>query len=233
MNDRETPIYPIAFPWWKYAGLLLVSLVLGALFFLRSSHSMVVDVLIDSFGVLYALFLALVCVREMRRLLQRPRSPGADTQEARRFIPVLLGMGMGCAVLGLLAWMVEGIRIQHLPPFPAWPRFLLFGAYCFFIVALLLLPAQNLSWLSRLRILRARLIILTTVATLYGYYPLIPILQRPSQRLSHLMLRPLFQTRGLAPFNLRVMRLSSLLHDAYNNGMRVLFFSARNMIEPF
>ena len=177
MNDRETSLYPIALPWWKYAGLLLVSLVLGgALFFLRSSHSMVVDVLIDSFGVLYALFLALVCVREMRRLRPRPRAPGADTQGARRFIPVLLGMGMGCAALGLLAWMVEGIRIQQFPTFPAWPRFLLFGAYCFFIAALLLLPAQNLSRLSRLRILLDSLIVLTTVATLYGYYLLVPIL---------------------------------------------------------
>jgi hypothetical protein len=35
------------------------------------------------------------------------------------------------------------------------------------------------------------------------------------------------------PGHLRVMRLPSLLHDAYNNGMRVLFFSACHTIEPF
>lgn len=173
MPDRETTTY---IPWRLLTGLLLGSLVLGVFSLLRPFSLTFEDHILDTLSALYALFLAGVCFHGSRQLLHMPSPSDASKWAERRFIPALLGTGTLWMALALLVWTYEAFQKQQAPPYPAWYHLLSFGAFPFFIMATLLLLAQNLSRLSRLRILLDSLIIMTTVATLYGYVVLVPML---------------------------------------------------------
>lgn len=172
MLHQETTTY---LPWRLLGELLLGSLVLGVSFLLRPFSLTFEDHVLDLLSALYALFLA-VCFHDSRKLLSMPRPFDSPKWAERRLIPALLGMGALWLALALLVWEYETLHTQQAPTYPAWYHLLSFGAFPFFIAAVLLLPAQNLSRLSRLRILLDSLIIMVTVATLYGYVVLVPIL---------------------------------------------------------
>ena len=87
-------------------------------------------------------------------------------------------MGTLWVALALLGWLSQTIWTKPVPTYPSLYHVLSFGAYPFLIVAVLLLPSRNLSRLSRLRILLDSLMIMTTVATLYGYVILVPLLEK-------------------------------------------------------
>lgn len=173
MPDRETTTYV---PWRLLGGLLVGSLVVSVFSLLRPFSLTLEDHVLDTLSALYALFLAGVCFHGSRGLLSMPSPSNSPKWAERRLIPALLGMGTLWLALSLLAWAYETFHAQQAPFYPAWYHLFSFGIFPFFIAAVLLLPAQNLSRLSRLRILLDSLIIMVTVATLYGYLVLVPIL---------------------------------------------------------
>lgn len=192
MHDRETSVDSLALPWRLFGGLLLVSVILGALFGLRPLSLTFADHLLDALAVLYALFLALVCFHGSWRLVRMPRR-----LTGRRFIPALLGMTTVWTAFVLLGWVSETALAQQAPTYPSPVRVLFFGIYPFFIAAVLLLPSSNLSRLSRLRMLLDSLIIMATVATLYSYLILVPILITTRGTLLAKMIGSLFTAADL------------------------------------
>lgn len=114
----------------------------------------------------------------------------------QRLIPALLGMGT--LWFALLVWEFETFHLQQAPSYPSWYHLLSFVIFPLFIAAVLFLPAQNLSRLSRLRILFDSLIIIVTVATLYGYMVLIPILVASKGTLMEKRVGSLFSAVDLA-----------------------------------
>ena len=175
-QDRETPGPVTPIPWHLFGGIVLGSLALWALSFLRPFSLTFDKQFFDALSILYALFLAHVCFHGSRELLRTSRPPGAGHWSGRRFIPILLGMSTLWAALALLGWLAETTWNQQAPTFPSLFDVLGFGMYLFFIVAVLLLPPRNLSRLSRLRILLDSLIIMATVVILYFYMISVPML---------------------------------------------------------
>lgn len=188
----ETPVPTLYIPWRLLGILLLGSLVLGAFSFLRPFRLTFSGQLLDALSVLYALSLALVCFRGSWGLLSMSGPPGTGTRTGRNLIPVLLGMTTLWAALALLGWVSETMWTQRVPTYSFLFHVLELGVYPFFIAAVLLLPSQNLSRLSRLRILLDSLIILATVVTLYGYVIMVPMLFTPRLTLLEKTLGTLF-----------------------------------------
>lgn len=176
MKTLKIPASPTLIPWRLLGGLLLGGIALGILFVAGPFGQRVFDNIIDILSLIYSLLLALLCFKGSPRLPGMTRLPAADKQVWRRFIPALLGVGVMCVVLGQLVRVSGTLFTQQEPTYPAPHHFIYLAAYLFFICAFLLLPSQNLSLLSRLRILIDSLLIIITVATLYCYYILVPIL---------------------------------------------------------
>ncbi|EFH84216.1 GGDEF domain-containing protein [Ktedonobacter racemifer] len=193
----ETPVPTPYISWRLFGGLLLGSLVLGAFSFLRPFRLTFGAPLLDALSVLYALFLALMCFRGSWGLLSMSGPPGAGTRTGWHFIPVLLGMTTLWAALALLGWVSETMWTQRAPTYSFLYHVLELGVYPFFIAAVLLLPSQNLSRLSRLRILLDSLIILATVVTLYCYVIMVPMLFEPRLTLLEKTLGILFVIANL------------------------------------
>ncbi len=198
MNDLDARVSATYIPWGLLGGLLLVSLVLGILYIATPAELRFFDHFIDVCSVVYSLFLTLLCFKGSPRLLRKPASPVAGERDKRRFIPALLGMGALCLALGQLVRVYGTMSTRQEPTYPALNHFISLGMYPCFIAAFLLLPSQNLSPLSRLRILFDSLIIITTVTTLYCYFILVPIFAATAGTIQEEIVGSLFTLADLA-----------------------------------
>ncbi len=96
----------------------------------------------------------------------------APARIGQRWVPVLLGLAILCYVIGQAIWTYNE-NIVHLPVlFPTWADAGYLGSFPFVLLALLLLPAQPLPAITRMRIVLNSLLIMV-VATTFSWYILL------------------------------------------------------------
>lgn len=161
-------------PWRLFAGVFLMSVLLGMLYFIKPFNPAFFDVLYRLVGVFYPLLMALLCFRGALSLLKKPASSHAERRTGQRFVPALLGIALLIITIAQAVWVYRVLNIPQPSEFLTDCIFL--SMYSFFICALLLLPSYSLSVLLRLRILFDSLIIMATVATFSAYFLLAPFL---------------------------------------------------------
>lgn len=151
--------------------------VVGTYYLARPGKSAFFEPIVDLIGIFYPVGLALLCFCGSNRFawpwLVRP-----TRRDSRRFSPALLGMALLCFALAesVRSWMTLVMHIQF--AFPSPEHFTFIAMYPFFICAILALPSQHLSLISRLRIVLDSLIVMVAVTTLCYYYLLAPVLFR-------------------------------------------------------
>lgn len=162
-------------PWRLLACLFLVSLPIAAFYLTRPVDFVLFNWIINSITILYPVVLALLCWRGSFKLW---RSTGPAASTARRFCPLLLGMVLWCFVLAEIAWLYGTVTLGPSSAFPAMEHLIFLGMYPFFLGAFLLLPSQDISMFTRLRIFLDSLLVMTAIATLFYYFILAPVLAR-------------------------------------------------------
>lgn len=162
-------------PWRLLAGLFLAGLVAALYYLTQPGDHAFFELSVNVISIFYPLMLGLFCLRGSGRLLRSP--PGSPIrQNSRRFSPALLGVTLLWFSLAEVVRLFDTVVLHIVPDFPSPEHYIFLGMYPFLICAVLLLPSQSLSLISRLRILLDSLIIMVAVATLCYYFILAPIL---------------------------------------------------------
>lgn len=241
----KTYLEQTCIPWRLLGWFVLVILALVIVYFALPMSGPFFTSSYGVISVLYLLIMGLLCFKGAPQLIGRAGSLPPGKQSGRRFSPALLGAGMLSFTLGQLIWAVQIVLAHQAPPIDSISYFVSYAIYPFFIVAFLLLPARNLSSLSRLRILMDSLIIMVAVTTLCLYFFLAPLFAEKESLLARIIagaypmadlvlvfclllvtlrsgeqaLYPVLMMLGLATsliFIAHVVHLSELLNSAYN-----------------
>jgi PAS domain S-box-containing protein len=110
------------------------------------------------------------------------RPTSASVSSARRWAPVLLGLGILCYLLGRIVFTYFVWALDRLPPMPSVATIGFLAQYPFLLAAiLLLLPRRTDPGVSRLRVVLDGLMIMTAVVTFSWYFFLGPVLYRASE----------------------------------------------------
>src|SRR5258708_635068 len=170
---------------WRLLGGLFLSVVLIVAYYLLGPTSMPIPVrpqryvyILAVVSMLYALLLALFCFKGSRQRLEMPASASFARRSGLHFSPILLGLGLVVCALSQLAWICQMLITQRLTGYPGIQNYVQLGMYPCFMGAILLLPARNLSRLSRLRIFLDGAMIMAAVATLCYYFFVAPLMVR-------------------------------------------------------
>lgn len=180
-------------PWRTMAVLCLFAFVPVVYYWLAYSTGQVYTFIISLIGISFSLLTGLACCKGSRTLLKQGARYGGQ-----RFSPLLLGMGIIFFALTEFIWFVTLAITRHIPAFPAPQHFVSFLCYLCFISAILLLPAQPLTRLARLRLLLDGLIIMAIVVTLCYYFILAPALVTGQGTVQAKVVASLFPVADLA-----------------------------------
>lgn len=202
-------------PWRLLAGLLMLSFLLSLLYITRLFGQVDFKGFYAVGRALYPLAMAFLCFRGTSRLFKETNVSLSSVRARQRFIPVLLGMGLLCLALGNVAWLLEVLILGRPPTYPSLTYFIYLGTYPFFICVIFLLPSQDISMLTRLRIFLDSLIIMVTVTTLCYYFLLGPLLANGYATLTAKILGSVFPAADL-------VLMFCLLLVALRSGERVL-----------
>src|SRR5215472_14267002 len=106
--------------------------------------------------------------------LPRPRTP--VTSFTRRWVPLLLGLGIMSYILGQAIWTYNE-NVAHLSVlFPSWADIGYLVSYPFVLLAILLLPHRPLPVQTRVRVFLDGLIIMVGVFIISWYFVLGPMI---------------------------------------------------------
>ena len=97
---------------------------------------------------------------------------------ARRWAPVLLGLGLLSQGLGAGIWLFYAQILHRVVPFPSWADLGWLGGYPFWLLGIVLLSGHPLSLAARARVVLDGLMLMTAVVTVSWYFLLGPLLMQ-------------------------------------------------------
>jgi signal transduction histidine kinase len=140
--------------------------------------------ILEGVGLLLTLPLFLPNGGRMRLSSASPLQSSSSAKATRRWIPLLLGLGILSYIIGQALWTYNE-DIAHLPVlFPSWADAGFLGSYPFVLLALLLLPSRPLLAETRTRIILDGLLIVVGVVTLGWYFILGPTILQGADTLA-------------------------------------------------
>lgn len=163
-------------PWRLLALLSLGSLLLIGLDTIGFFYTPFFSYIYGVGTVGYSLTITLLCCRYSSKGTSHGGFRFAGWRSWRPFSPVLLGIGVLGFTCAQAALLLHFIAAGKEAPFPSIQHSLLYSMYPFFIWAILLLPAGNVSPLARLRIFLDSLIIIVAITAFCYYAVLGPLL---------------------------------------------------------
>jgi diguanylate cyclase (GGDEF)-like protein/PAS domain S-box-containing protein len=131
----------------------------------------------DNLALLGAALLgAVLCVGRGRGWPGAARSDApAPAALARRWAPLLLGLGLLSQGLGAGIWLVYAQILHQAVPFPSWADLGWLGGYPCWLLGILLLSGRPLSLAARARVVLDSLMFMTAVVTVSWYFLLGPL----------------------------------------------------------
>lgn len=199
MKNKKMQAYfnETCIPWRLLIALSLIALVLMCITLIQPLGPTIYPYFYGLVNILYSLLFAFICMKDSSLILRQCPLSSAYTRPGRRFTPLLLGLSLLCIAIAQTASLVYLVYTHAEAPFPSLSYVLMLGIYPFLILAILLLPAREISLLARLRIFLDSLIVMVAVATLCTYYVFAPILMLGEGTMTEKYLGTLFPAADL------------------------------------
>jgi hypothetical protein len=138
----------------------------------------IIQGLLEVVGLLLTLPLFLYGIGRTRQKHVSSAERVARARIGQRWVPLLLGLGILSYVIGQAIWTYNENIVHLAVLFPSWADAGYLGSYPFVLLALLLLPAQPLPAITRMRIVLDSLLILVLVTTFSWYLILGPTIHQ-------------------------------------------------------
>lgn len=185
MNYFKQP-FATPSPPWLLLGILfsmdlvvLIYYLLGPLLPANSGYPHPTFSIAVTGSILGPLLTGLLCLKGSFHFLGRSASH-RRRRKTRRFSPLLWGINALIYSAGQIVWLIQILVWRKIPPYPSLTHYIQLGIYPCLIAAILLLPGNRLTRLTRLSVLLDSLTILAVIATLCYYFVLEPALLRGS-----------------------------------------------------
>jgi HD-GYP domain-containing protein (c-di-GMP phosphodiesterase class II)/uncharacterized membrane protein YhdT len=193
----KTPDNKTCIPWRLLIALSLIGLVLMSIALIQPLGQTVYPYFYGLANILCPLLFSFICIKGSLLIIHQYPLFSNHARSGRRFTPLLLGFSLLWIAIAQIASLVYLVYTHAEAPFPSLSYELMFGIYPFLILAILLLPAREISLLARLRIFLDSLIVIVAVATLCTYFVLAPILMLGDGTIAEKLLGTLFPAADL------------------------------------
>jgi serine phosphatase RsbU (regulator of sigma subunit) len=173
-------------PLWRPAGLILLfNGLLVAWVLLKPGSDRMLALVVNAAEFVGPLLVLPMCFGGLLRWKWRRGVSGPDASpavtNARRWVPILLGLGILSWVLGQATFTYYEWALRQPPPLPSLADVGYLSVYPFLLLGILLLPARPVPVASRTRLALDGLMIMTAAVTFSWYFILGPVMQQGTQ----------------------------------------------------